>query len=326
MKSSSTLRLIALLVLHLGLSSCGQNMFFADAINPLLELRSGDILVVAGGTVAQTATPFPLHQIVAFTSDGLFKKVIHRRTTPTEMLMGATMHNDGNRLLFTVDTSDFVAQLDITQPTLVSNHLLDSTNLTGATLRSVAQLSDDSTIVVESTTVIEKYSSSGSRVTTNFPITLTANVMHVKKISGNRFAAVFTGGDDRVRIYNNDGTLAATITNTGLACGTNCDPNDIVELSDGRFVIAFSAAAIQGLEIYSSSFVRIGTFYRNSAVLPLPYTVTETHDGSVLSCSSTFNTCEKFQVVGSTGVRIGSSAFIGDTSLIRQPTDVVVIP
>lgn len=305
--------------------SCGQKEFLDDLLKPS-RIVAGDILIVSGGTVLSSATPFPLHQVSAYHYDGTFKKVLAAKSNPNEMFMGATFDLTGRYLRFTIDNVDRVSTIDLQNTSsIIGNHILDTTNLTGTTLRTVASLSDGGTIVAESTASIEKYDSTGTRVAVGFPIVLTANIMKLRKISGGRFAAVTTGGDDRVRIYNDAGTLQTQI-NTGLACGVNCDPTDITELSDGRFVISYQIAAAQSLQIYDSSFTYIGQYYLNTTILPSPNTIARTHDNFVIACTLSLNTCEKFQTIGSSGVRVGSTAFIADASTMRQPTDILVVP
>ena len=310
------------------LNGCGQKKFLSDVLEGTTAVTSGDILVLSGGTVARTATPFPLHQIANFYSDGTFKSIL-RAVSSTEFMMGmAFSASNPDTLLYSVDTTDRVERLSLQAPGNVGNHIVDGTNLTGASLRTLASLSDGGTVVAESTTSIEKYDGATvpSRVTTNFPIVLTANIMKLRKISGNRFVAVTTGGaPDSPRVYNNSGTLSTTVA-LGLACTTNCDPSDMIELSDGRFLVSVQAAALQSIELYSSSFAYIGQFFRDTTILQNISALTQMADGTILACSTTFNTCEKIQIVGNTGVRVGSRAFIDAASVMRQPTDVLVVP
>lgn len=309
------------------LAGCGQKKFLTEVLNSTTGITSGDILVLSGGTVSRSTSPFPLHQISDFYSDGTFKSVV-RSVSSTELMMGMALGANPNELLYTVDTTDRVEKLQIGLPTAVGNHIIDA-NLSGTSLRAIATLSDNGTVVAESTTVIEKYDGSNPpvRVTTNFPITLTANIMKLRRISGGRFAAVTTGGTpDSPRIYNNDGTLATTVSLAGLACTTNCDPSDILELSDGRFLVAVQAAALNSIEMYSSNFVYIGQFFRDTTILQGISALAQAHDGNVIACNTSFNTCEKLQITGNTGVRVGSRAFIDAASVMRQPTDVLVAP
>ena len=135
---------------------------------------------------------------------------------------------------------------------------------------------------------------------------------------------MFSGNPDNPRVYNNDGTLAATIS--GLGCTTNCDPSDIVELPDGRFVLSVQAAANNSLELFSSSFAYVGQLYRNTAVVNTPGAMTVLKNGDVMVCSTAFNTCERIAISGNIGTRVGSQAFISNASLMRQPTAAVTAP
>jgi hypothetical protein len=193
-------------------------------------------------------------------------------------------------------------------------------------LRSIASLSDGGTIVAESPTVIEKYSNSSSpaRITTGFPITVTTAIAKLRRISGDRFVVMTTGGTpDSPRVYSNAGALLTTIT-LGLSCGANCDAVEILELSDGRFLV--SNIVNQSIELYSSTFTHIGQFYRNTSLLQNIYAMAQASDGSVIACGTIFNTCEKLQIIGNSGIRVGSQAFIDQVSLMRVPFDILVVP
>lgn len=307
------------------LSACGDKVFLEDAVSAQrILLESGDIIVLSGGTVARTATPFPLHQIHAYSSEGQYKGRLISADSAS-FLMGMDFNFDLSKLIFTVDGSDRIESLDLANQGSPNIHLIDGTNLTGATLRTVATLSDGGTVVAESTTSFEKYDSTGTRVTTNFPITVTANTMKVRAISGNRFALVYTGGNDSVSIRNNNGTAVTTIA-SGIACGTNCDPSDILELPDGRFLVSYQIAAHQTIQLYNSSFGYVGELFRDTTVLQGISALARLSNGDILACNTTFNTCERLRISGNTATRVGTTAFIDDASKIRQPTDVLVVP
>lgn len=309
------------------LLSCGDKEFLEDALNDRsgsgIDIVSGDLIIVAGGNVLRTATPFPLHEIHVYSKDGLYKGLLHR-ASDTEMIMGIDLNFTDTGIVFTTDTIDRVSSILFAEQSFVTDYILDA-GLTGNTLRSVAVLSDGGTVVAESTTSIEKFDSSGVRVTTNFPFTVTATIQKLKAISNGRFAVMFTGGNDSVSIRNNDGTVNATVA-SGLACTTNCDPTDILELPDGRFLISYQINSIEAIELYSSTFVRIGTFFQNTTLLQDISAMALMDNGDVLACSTLFNVCERLAISGNIGTRVGTSAFIDDASRVRQPTDVVVVP
>ncbi len=318
-------RFYFLLCLHILCAvGCGQFKFTKDTLEGSRSIKAGDLVVLSGGTAARNATPFPLHQAVIFSEEGSLKSLF-KVAGPSEFLMGMALSFDLTSLLVSVDGVDRIERIRLNDSANIGNHIVDA-NLNGTTLRTVASLSDGGTIVAESTTVIEKYDANGLRVSTGFPITLTANIMKVRKISGNRFVALTTGGTpDSPRVYSNAGALISTPA-LGLSCTTNCDPSDILELSDGRFVISIQAGALNSLELYSSSFSYIGQLYRDTNVLQGISALAQHPSGDVIACSTAFNTCERIRITGNIGSRVGSSAFIGDVSLIRQPTDVLVIP
>ena len=63
----STLKAISLVLLLpiAGMLACGDEVFLEDALNPASTslMTSGDLIVVSGGSVANTATPYPAHQV-----------------------------------------------------------------------------------------------------------------------------------------------------------------------------------------------------------------------------------------------------------------------
>ncbi|MCC7404773.1 MAG: hypothetical protein IT288_10280 [Bdellovibrionales bacterium] len=286
-------------------------------------VASGDIFIVSGGTVSSAATPYPLHKITQWSKSGTYIRTIATSTAPTTTFFyGLDLDPTGANLFFTVENVDRVETVDLS--TLVTTtHLLDA-NLTGATIRAMAVLSDGGMVVAESTTSIEKFNSSKTRVTTNFPLTVTANINTIKRISGGRFVVLISGNPDNPRVYNDNGTLATTIS--GIGCTTNCDPYDIAELPDGRFVVSVQAAAYNSLELFDSSFTYVGQLYKDTNVMLVPGALAVLESGNLMVCSTALNTCEEIQITGNSGTRVGSQAFISDASLMRQPTAVVVAP
>ena len=315
---------LALLVISVSIS-CTDNVILQESLSVAPTsgyVSSGDIFIASGGSVATTTSPFPLHTITQWSDSGAFVRTIAASPIATTLYFGVDLDVAGTKLYHSVEAVDRVETVDLT--TLVTTtHVLDA-GLSGATMRALAMLSDGGVVAAESTTVIEKYTSAKVRVTVNFPITVTANIMGIKRISGDRFAVLFNGNPDNPKIYNNDGTLAATVS--GLACTTNCDPAGIVELADGRFVISVQAAASNSLELFSSSFAYIGQFYKDATVLQSPGPLTLLKNGDILACSTAINSCERIAVSGDVGTRVGSHAFISDSSRMRQPTAIVAVP
>lgn len=310
-------------------SGCGTKVNLDDALKPgqtsTARVQSGDILVLSGGIVASTATPFPLHQIVAYDSLGNFKSVIYRPTSGS-FIYGMALSLDSKSLFISVDTVDRIERLYL-DSFLNVPYILDATNLTGATMRSVEILSDGSILAAESTTSIEKYNSALTRVTTNFPNTVVNTITSIRRISNDRFIASGTLGTDNPRVYNNAGVLQVTVPASGsTGCAANCDPADMMELADGRYVALHQVAAAPAIELFNSTFGYVGRAYNNPNVLRTPSTVAQRANGNLIVCDTTYNTCEEFVFTGTTLVRVGTSALISDPANMRQPLKVIVVP
>jgi len=308
--------------------SCGTKVNLDEAVKPgtttTSRVQSGDILVLSGGTVASTATPFPLHQIVAYDSTGNFKSIIYQPTMGS-FIYGMAFSLDHKSLFISVDTVDRIERLFF--ESLLNVPYIVDTNLSGTTMRSVEILSDGSILAAESTTSIEKYSSSLSRVTTNFPNTAVNTITNIRRISGDRFIALGTAGADNPRVYNNAGVLQATVPTSGLTgCAANCDPVDMIELKDGRFAALHQVAATPAIEIFNSSFGYVGRAYSNASILRTPNSIAQRESGNLIVCDTTYNTCEEFTLSGITATRVGASSLIADPSNMRQPLKVLVVP
>lgn len=310
------------------LVGCGNDVHLSDAVtdppNSSSVAKSGDIIVLSGGAVASTTAPYPLHQVSLFDSSGNFKSLIYRASTGS-YLMGMAFDPAGTKLLISVDSVDRVDQVNLS--TGAESSYLINANLTGTTMRAVSALSDGGTIVAESTTSIEKFTAAGVRVTAGFPITAVNTVTSLRKISGDRFIALGTGGADNPRVYANDGTLAATVPTSGATgCGANCDPFDMIELSDGRFVASFQTATKRSLELFNSSFGYIGQLYRDTSVLMTPTSLAQKANGNIIACDSSYNVCEEFKIDGTTATRVGTTSLIDDAAVMRQPVNILVVP
>jgi hypothetical protein len=312
---------LSFLCLIIFLSGCNSASHFEAVYQSPNEAISGDIIIVSGGAVASTVSPFPLHKISLFSDQGEFKKFLYQAANVTEFLYGGDIDTITKDFIFTVETVDRVDRVDLNSFNIFSE-ILDG-NLNGTTMKAITNLSDGSSVIAESPTVIEKYSSAGVRAGAPFPITLPTAINNLKRISGDRFIATFTTNPDSPRVYNNNGTLAATFPTTS-PCTTNCDPYDVVELSDGRFAV--NSRITHGIYLYAANLTYVGVLYLDPAIINMPSSMTLLDDGKLLVCNTSFNTCERLAISGNTATRVGSTAFINDVSKVRQPTSVVVVP
>ncbi len=311
------------------LGSCGEEAIIevsSEGDDPVVEeptyFSSGEILIVSGGTVDSTATPYPLHNITHWSPTGEYIATVATTVSAGSRFYAAAIDIPSSSLYYTIDNVDRLERIDM-DTGITTTHIIDA-SLTGNTLRAVAALSDGAVVVAESTTSIEKYDVDKVRVTTNYPITVSATINSIQAISGDRFVVLFTGGTDTPRVYNNDGTLVTTIG--GLACGNNCDPNSIVELPDGRFAISYNIASLDSIEIFDANFAHLGQLYKNSTLMPRPGSMAVFPNGDILVCSTSINVCERLTINGIVATRVGDRAFIGDGSLMRQPTSVLIVP
>lgn len=308
--------------------SCGDQAFLQEAerraIEPTVpdQNRSGDILIISGGTAAVGTTPFPLHHIVLYSSEGRYLKTLYSAKN-ADRLWGGDINPLERSFSFVVEGVDRVENIDIDTST-VTNFVLDP-QLSGNTMRTLTYLSDGSVIIAESPTVLEKYTADGVRVTAGFPITIPSAIRSVRRISGDRFVVTTTGNPDNPRVYSESGVLQGSFANT-VGCNTNCDPYEVVELPDGRFVASMQIAAKQSLELFDSDFSHIGVLYRNLAVLPTPGSLDILANGDLIVCTLVLNACEQLTIDGNIAERVGTRSLISESSLIRQPTTVRVLP
>ena len=305
------------------LTACGgKNHFEAVYQNPqeAQQAVSGDIIIVSGGTTTKLVTPFPLHSAALFSSTGVFKKFLYEASA-TEFLYGGVLDSITGDLLVAVDTIDRVDRVDL--DSFAKSTAIIDINLSGANLRAISSLSDGSILIAESPTVIEKYSAGGVRQAGLFPLTLPTAINNIKAISGGRFVVTFTTNPDSPRVYNEAGTLLATMPITS-PCTNSCDPYDIVELSDGRFVV--NSRTTNGIYLYNSSFTYVGVLYLDVTVINQPSSMSLLKNNNLLVCNTNFNTCEELAISGNTASRIGTTALINNAGAVRQPLASMVVP
>lgn len=310
-------------LLLLLITSCMDEANFEAVTNPPVDnsrAESGDLIIISGGTVAATATPFPLHKIALFSSTGKFKRFLYEATTAAQYLYGGDLDPATFELIFTTENVDRLQRIDLASNTLLPD--VNDTNLNGTTMRAMAILSSGDRLVAESTTVLEKFTAAGVRATAPFPITIPTAINTVRAISGGRFVVTFTTNPDQPRVYTEAGVLQGTFANS--ACTTNCDPFDVLELDDGRFVI--SARVPNALYLYNADRSYVGVLYSNTTLMQGPSALAQLPNGNILACNTTFNTCEQLAISGNSATRVGSKAYIDNASAMRQPMKVIVVP
>jgi len=328
--SNKFLFLFAFLLL---LSSCGERILptLGDGAEEDTGLptyfETGDIILVAGGDVNRSTSPYPSHKISSFDpSTGSLKEELYSADS-TELLWGAHITSDQRALAFTIDgPTDYVATLD---PVSLGKGAMIITALSGATMRALVNIADGSWLVAEARNAIEKFNSSYANQTGN-GFRMTSNLGYVNRIraiSGDRFMILQSqNGDDRPRVFNNANASSATVVNLGLSCGNNCDIHDVVELPDGRFVFSVMNSSYNSLLITNSSFVVQGELFKDEVNLPGPATMALIDTNNLLVCTYLNGNCEKITVSGNTGSISPISPFISHPIYSRNITDIVVVP
>jgi hypothetical protein len=229
-----------------------------------------------------------------------------------------------NDFVFGLENIDRTQKIDLADQQVLPDIL--EANLSGTTIRAVAVLSDGSRLIAESPTVIEKYSAAGVRAGAPFPLTIPTAINDIKRISSNRWIVVFNGTTDQPRVYNNAGTLVGTFASAVGFCTTNCDPYEVEELSDGRFLVTSQLANAGAVFLYNANFSFVGRAYQNLDLLRTPSSITTLKNGNYLVCCMTYNTCEELSLSGNTLTRVGNQSLIANPSLVRQPTKAIVVP
>ena len=128
------MKLVSLISLLFLLSCNSENHFEAvtqePAVStpaPVADVISGDIIVVSGGTVAATVTPFPLHKVALFSSSGDFKRFLYEGKAG-ELLWGGAIDSITGDFLFTLDNIDRVDRVDLDSLQIFSS-LLDRSKI-----------------------------------------------------------------------------------------------------------------------------------------------------------------------------------------------------
>lgn len=222
---------LSILILLFSLSSC----LVDDKVKATysdLYLTRGDIIVVS----------LNADSVVAFSSDGTFKKNIYQTTIATEAIGGLGWNADTNEILITnngtPDRIDAVSVINGSVRTFYSN-----TGFYTGTPLGIMQLPSGEIISSEGTT-IERFTPSGVRQVygTIWPTStgIHQNSQQMRALStGNWLSCSSTQG---VRIFPDSTTSLTSVATvsapTGATAAYGCD-----ELSDGTIVVSWSGGS-----------------------------------------------------------------------------------
>lgn len=263
-------------------------------------LASGDILVSNSGSDA----------LVALNPDGTFKRIAFNVSSATENLYGITWSAQSEEILIVVDGVDRVVALnplDCSTRTVI----LDA-NLTG-NVRGITQLTGGDILVSESNN-IERFSSTGNRVTSGWPLAAQSAATGLSSLSNGGFVHCSTT-TDVVRTYSSTGVQAAT-RSSGIAATT--DATACFVMSDGNIATSWSGTT-DTVSIYNSALAPVAS-YSNTGFLAAPGGIAQRPSGgNLLVVDRVFNYVVEITTSG---------AFVGTfgSGLLSTPEFILVIP
>lgn len=276
-----------------------------DEVAPIEDsacFESGDILVANGGS----------DSVVALDSAGNFKRTVYSvNTSAGEALFGLDLLESTGELLVVVDGVDRV--MAISPVDCSARIFIADLNLTG-TVRGITQLTSGDLLVVE-TNAIERFTSSGLRVTTGgFPLTLQTAGTQLSNISGGGFILCSTG-TDVVRTYSDAGVQSAT-RSSGIV-GTT-DASGCMVLASGNIATVWSGTT-DTVSIYNPGLSSSLFTYSNPSVLATPGGMAQRANGNILVTERTLNYLVE---ITQEGVLVGT---LGSGSL-NTPEFLLVVP
>ncbi len=272
---------------------------FTDPVNYLIQ--PGDLVVSNSGN----------RDVVLLDSNGTFKATLLNLGI-SDTPKGIAFNQATKEILVAVDGGDRVTGIAATDGA-ISDFINETTNLSG-TLDGIAQLPGGDILIVE-TNAIERYSSSGVRITTGgWPRNhMTTNTQVTALSSGNYL--VGSSGTDQARIYNNAGTQVFTTTSSGVAATT--DIFGVIPLADGRNAIGWSGTT-DTIQIRSADLATTAASFSNTTVLGNPKGMAQKPNGNLLIVDATANHIVEITLTGSLVDTYGEG--------INTPNHIFVVP
>lgn len=265
-------------------------------------IEPGDLVVTNSGNKT----------VVLLDESGSYKSTLldlAQAETPTAI----GFNNDTKELLITIDsTADRVIGISAYNGTR-NDFINDIANLTGA-LYGITQLAQGDVLISEGNT-IERYSSTGDRVTTGtWPKTLMNTSNTIRALSDGSFL-VCSSNVDMARVYNNAGTQTLSSGASGIATTTDlfgCTP-----LSDGRFAVAWNGTT-DTIQIRASNLTTVAASFSNTTLLGNPRGIAEKANGNLVIVDQTNNHIVEITTTGTLVDTYGDA--------INTPIDIFVVP
>lgn len=280
------------------LAACGKLPQGALLNPPTTTTSSGDYadyIVVASVTNQAVALLDPNGNFV--------REVLVLDGTTTDAPAGIGIY-DSENILVSVEGVDRVMKANLTQGTSSATNLILNANLTG-TLANVTRLTGGDILVVE-TSNVERFTASGTRVTTGaWPKALQTVGTGIEKLPNGGFVHCSTT-TDVVRTYDSSGTQTATAS-SGIA-GTT-DVRDCAADGNGKVAAAFNGTT-DTIRIYSSATLATTVCsYSDLSLLADPRALDFRPNGNVLIADGTSNviieidsSCQFVRQISSTAI------------------------
>lgn len=268
-------------------------------------IEPGDLVVTNSGNKT----------VVLLDENGTYKATLldlAQAETPT----GIAFNSTSKELLITVDgTADRVIGISAYNGTR-SDFINDIANLSG-TLYGITQLTQGDIVIAE-TSAIERYSSSGDRVTSGgWPKTggvIMTTLSQFTALSDGSFLAC-ASGTDQARIYSNTGTQVATSGVSGIA-GTT-DMFGCTVLADGTFAVAWNGTT-DTIQFRASNLTTVTASYTNSTLLANPRGIAQKANGNIVVVDQTANHIVEITTAGALVNTYGDA--------INTPISIFVVP
>jgi hypothetical protein len=306
------IRLISLIFILLLGSSCILNSespeeTSSDEVN---LIQMGDIVVTNAGN----------DSIVLLDEDGSYKATLVDSTTSSTLLYNGLAYDDLNReILFNYDSTtnslDAVMAINLYDGevrTVLTNNQLQGT------LPGVARLTGGDLVVLEGTSMVEKFNSSNIRVGTPFLTGLTTTTADLTRLSDGGFIICSSGTANTVRIYNSAGVVQASATSAsptptlGALASTSC-----TQAEDGTIYVAYSGGT-DAVRAYNSTLSTVLWTFTDTNVLTTPGKLAVKPNGNVLITDTAFNHIVELTSSGALIRTIGGS-------VLATPNNIIVV-
>ncbi|MEC7277289.1 MAG: hypothetical protein VXV96_13305 [Bdellovibrionota bacterium] len=218
--------------------------------------------------------------VILYDSEGNFKDVILDAVNNAEITYGVAWDPVTKSVLVSIDGSDRITSIKAIDGSISTR--ISNANLAGA-LRSVSTLSNGDIVVLESNN-LEKFTNSGTRITSGFPIAgIQSNPADIHGLASGGFI-VCSYGTDVVRSYDNDGNQIAT-RSSGIAA-TNA--YGCTELANGNIAVTWDGGT-DTVIVYDSTLSTEVATYSDTSIISAPRAIAQANNGNLLVADSNFD-------------------------------------